>query len=235
MPTRKQRTDQDASQRKRLRKVITQHISEMGQRAFGDSMARLKAIPDSEWKATVEQDELAVQKAKGPGRGWWGPQKGGTHGKGSQGTDSGSEWNEDVTSLVPPENLETIRPGLDGGLYGAKTTDGRDATKLMIHPGSGQTLVGAEMHGVLFRDVGTGAKHTYDSYVKIEVFETFSGGPRLRLFLDRIQGGTHSERFDQAYSAAVILRRLGFPLNSEVQFTYWMGPKGSSLPLRDVQ
>ena len=80
MPTRKQRREQDARQRKRLRKVITQHISEMGQRAFGDSMARLKAIPDSEWKATVEQDELAVQKAKGPGRGWWGPQKGGTHG-----------------------------------------------------------------------------------------------------------------------------------------------------------
>ena len=82
MPTRKQRTEQDARQRKRLRKVITKHIAEMGAKSFGDSMARLKAIPDSEWKATVAQDELATQKAKGPGKGWHGPPKG-THGKGS--------------------------------------------------------------------------------------------------------------------------------------------------------
>ena len=66
MPTRKQRTEKDASQRKRLRRVIKQHIAEMGEKSFGDSMARLRAIPDSEWKATVEQDELATQKAKGP-------------------------------------------------------------------------------------------------------------------------------------------------------------------------
>ena len=39
-----------------------------------------------DWLQNEAQDELATQKGKGPGRGWWGPQKGGTHGAGSGGS-----------------------------------------------------------------------------------------------------------------------------------------------------
>ena len=63
------------------------------------------------------EDELEAQAKKGPGRGWWGPDKGGTHGKGSQGKGSGlyvgfSEQQEtelqEAIQGIPERHLEGL-------------------------------------------------------------------------------------------------------------------------------
>ena len=102
MPTRKQQSEQDAKQRLRVRREIKKNIDATLGRAFSDAMARLKAIRPEEWAAAQAEDELVTQagKGKGPGRGWWGPQKGGTHGAPSGGGagGAGGELIEDVTA-----------------------------------------------------------------------------------------------------------------------------------------
>jgi len=80
MPTAKERLERDQRQRKRVRKEIEKQIGASLGKAFDDSMTRLKGITDAEWKAAQEEEALAVQAGKGKGKGWWGPEHGGTHG-----------------------------------------------------------------------------------------------------------------------------------------------------------
>ena len=59
-----------------------------------------------DWLQNEAQDELATQKGKGPGRGWWGPQKGGTHGAGSVGRSEAQTMDQQAAALMGGENRD---------------------------------------------------------------------------------------------------------------------------------
>ena len=113
MPTRKQRQDQDDKQRNRVRKQIEQNVGAVLGQSFGDSMARLKGVTDTEWQAAVKEEDAIIAQAdkKGPGKGWWGPPRG-THGKLSGILSGFSEEQEielqETAQLIPDRHLEGL-------------------------------------------------------------------------------------------------------------------------------
>lgn len=64
MPTRKQKSERDERQRKRVRREINKNITEMGQKSHGDAMARLKGIPTDQWNKAAEQDAAGDDDAE---------------------------------------------------------------------------------------------------------------------------------------------------------------------------
>jgi len=68
------------AQKKRRIKSVEKSTKEIGASLGAiarSDFARIRAISDEEWQAAVDGSELG--EGDGPGKGWWGPDKGGTH------------------------------------------------------------------------------------------------------------------------------------------------------------
>ena len=71
-------------QKKRRVKSIEKSAKEIGASLGAiarSDFARIRAISDEEWQAAIDGSELG--EGDGPGKGWWGPDKGGTHAPGT--------------------------------------------------------------------------------------------------------------------------------------------------------
>ena len=108
MPTSKQRQAQDDKQRKRVRREIEKNVGAVLGQSFGDSIARLKGITDTEWQAAVEEEDAIIAQAakgKGPGKGWWGPPRG-THGAGSMDRSEAQDLDQQAAILMGGEDRD---------------------------------------------------------------------------------------------------------------------------------
>ena len=174
---------------------------------------------------------------KGPGRGWWGPQKGGTHGGGA-----GGQSGPDLSAYMDQRNIDDITLGPDGGLYQAKDDMGFDYLRqLIIDPIGKRITVGLDKtHGdVIARYQDSGQDYRNSLRATISYRGRDSDRASIMFQVDRLAsdiGVSDSEAWDRVWSSAMLLKQTGFPDSTEIRFSYWRdSSKTTAYPLGDIR
>jgi len=189
--------------------------------------------PDTE-EPEEEPDQDTVEEG-GKGSGWFGPDKGGTHGKGSQGKKE-SQAGKVLARLMPASNIKDLDLPPGGELYQAKEKGrNRRAFRFAYNPRTNTLVAGTgESHAGIIQRYAP--RQAYDDFVKMgtDYAWTPSEKTKLRVYSGRHRARDAAEDWDLAFRAAATMRSVGFPDDTIVQIIKADRPPYTELARMDL-